>query len=303
MISSEPYICKICGRQSFETELVCDKDDFCICKIGHGCKKESVEEKIFREIYKSVVESKQECFPRGLKIKEIENFSYVFPPFVRFVNFEERKLKLDYIKKEFLWYLKGNKFDTSIVEHAKMWKDFINEDGTINSNYGQYLFGELNQFQYAIDCLIKDKDSRRAIIMILQPYHLLNPSMKEIPCTYGIGFRIRDEKLNMSVKMRSQDAWFGFGSDIPCFSFIHEMAYCLLKEKYVNLQYGNYHHSVDSFHVYEKHFDKAKKISCDSKFDFIECPEISSAEEVRFMLKCNFKEIHEDFKFVKWLTT
>jgi thymidylate synthase len=310
MISTDPYVCKLCGRQSTETKLSCDNDDFCMCMQGYGCQKEFGEENIFRNIYKSVIESKQECFPRGLRIKEIENFSCVFPPFVRFVNFEDRNLKINYIKKEFLWYLKGDKFDISIVEHAKMWKEFINEDGSINSNYGQYLFGDFNQFYYVLDCLLKDKDSRRAIVMILQPYHLLDPTMKEVPCTYGIGFRIRNNELNMSVKMRSQDSWFGFGSDIPCFSFIHEMLYMLLKDKYVGLKIGSYYHSVDSFHVYEQHFDLVKKISQkNSKFSFVDCPRISSSVEVRFLTSRYFLfsegkvEIPKQYKFAQWLVS
>lgn len=310
MNSTYPYVCKICGRQSNETRLTCDNDDFCICAPGFGCQFEVGEENIFRNVYKNLLLNGKECFPRGLKTKEIENFSCVFPPFVRFVNFEDRKLKLNYIKKEFLWYLKGDKFDTSIVKYAKMWKDFINYDGSINSNYGQYLFGKLNQFYYAIDCLTKDKDSRRAIIVILQPYHLLDERMKEVPCTYAIGFRIRNNELNMSVKMRSQDAWLGFGSDIPCFSFIHEMAYVILKEKYNDLKYGNYYHSVDSFHVYEQHFEFVENICKDnSKFAIVECPKIGSIAEVRFLLSNYFSfidnvlDIPERYDFAKWLLT
>jgi thymidylate synthase len=303
-MSTYPFICKICGKQSDETILDCDADDFCICRKGFGCnnQKESEQAIVFRKIYSTLIESGNICYPRGLKIKEIENFSFILPPFTRFVNFEDRKLKLSYIKREFIWYLKGDKFDTSIAKYAKMWKDFINEDGSINSNYGQYIFGNLNQFNYVFDCLLKDKDSRRAIIIILQPYHILNLKMKEVPCTYNLSFRIRKNKLNMSVKMRSQDAWFGFGSDIPCFSFIHEMLFVLLKEKYVNLQLGNYHHFVDSFHVYSQHFDLIEKISNDSIFHNIECPKINSADEVRFLLKCNFKNIPNNFEFTKWLT-
>jgi len=302
MISTYPFICKICGRESNETILDCDKDDFCICMNGHGCEIERRNANIFKEIYKRLIENGKDCFPRGLRTKEIENFSYIFPPYVRFANFEDRKLKLNYIKKEFLWYLKGDKFDVSITQYAKVWKDFINIDGSINSNYGQYIFGENNQFDKVVDCLSKDKDSRRAVIMILQPYHLLNLDMKEVPCTYCLSFRIRNNKLNMSVKMRSQDAWFGFGSDIPCFSFIHEMIYVVLKNKYNDLEYGDYFHSVDSFHVYEKHFDMIKKISAGvSNYSFVSCPQISSLNEVVFLRKGDFSNIPFSFKFSEWL--
>ncbi len=300
MIGTDPFICKICGRQSFETQLICDSEDFCICKDGYGCKKEIVHHNIFKKIYKELCINGKECFPRGLRTKEIENFYCIFPPYVRFPNFEKRNLKLDYIKREFLWYLKGNKFDTSIQQHAKMWTNFINDDGSINSNYGQYIFGKLNQFDNIIKTLINDKDSRRATIVILQPYHLLN-TWKEIPCTETISFKIRDNKLNMTVKMRSQDAFLGFGSDIPIFSFIHEMVFNVLKDTYKDLEYGNYSHFVESFHVYEKHFDLIYEFSTKDKFYLIDCPKIFSANEVKFILTQNFSNIPNEFKFSKWL--
>ncbi|CEF28994.1 Thymidylate synthase (fragment) [Xenorhabdus nematophila str. Websteri] len=52
----------------------------------------------------------------------------------------------------------------------------IDENGNINSNYGYYVFYEpielyLNQYNWVISVLKKNKDSRRAIININQSYH------------------------------------------------------------------------------------------------------------------------------------
>lgn len=261
-------------------------------------------EKFFRSLYFRILNEGKIVFPRNKKCIEIENAVILFPPYVRFVNFECRHLKLSYIKKEFLWYLKGDKYDTSICEYASMWKNFINNDGSINSNYGQYIFGNMNQFDNVINELINDRDSRRASIIILQPYHLLNKDMKEVPCTYSINFRIREDKLNMSVKMRSQDAILGGGSDWPIFSFIHEMALNALKLKYNNLKLGDYCHFVDSLHIYEKHFEMAKGISTNSKYEEVDCPKISSYKEVEILRnihKINKENIDSEFKFANWI--
>lgn len=256
--------------------------------------------------YEELVARGKHVKPRGLEVIEIENYAFSLPPYVRFANFADRKLNLDYIKTEFLWYLKGDKFDTSITEYAKMWSDLINEDGTINSNYGQYIFGEQQQFLRALSELKKDKDSRRATIMILSHSHL-DSKTNDYPCTYAINFRIRNNALNMSVRMRSQDAIYGFGNDIPCFSFIHEMMTCALQDTYDELECGEYHHCADSFHVYERHFDMLNKIAGNgiekSKYDYVECPRISGAAEVAFLLKHDFTVIPDEFHFSKWLTT
>jgi thymidylate synthase len=268
----------------------------------------------FRRIYTMLRDGGVEHSPRGLKTLELENFTNVFEPYERFVNFKCRKFNLDYVKKEFLWYLRGNRYDLSICKYAKIWNDCIDGDGGINSNYGQYIFNKHNcQFNVILEELIKDKDSRRAVITILQPYHMLAMCKKDIPCTKSISFRIRDNKLNMTVNMRSQDAIYGFASDIPIFSFIWEMVYVKLKAVYEDLSLGCYWHSVDSFHVYEKHFKMLEELCKGYNYVEIECPKIFSADEVDFLMCRNdTKESinfyfdgldDDDYKFNKWLWT
>jgi len=263
----------------------------------------------FYDIYRNVLAGKI-SYPRGLKIFEIQNFYQMFKPYWRFTNFKNRNLNLDYIKREFMWYLNGDKFDLSICNYAKMWNKFIREDGIIYSNYGQYIFGELNQFIKAYETLAEDKDSRRACIIILQPYHIIDINSKEIPCTYSISFLIRENKLDMIVRMRSQDSWYGFASDIPCFSFIHEMMYIMLKDSYSDLHYGNYHHYVDSFHIYESQVIRATDIVIDGieTYQKVYCPKISSKDEVLFLMSREFQDIEYDrilveYKFSKWLVS
>jgi thymidylate synthase len=240
--------------------------------------------------------------PRGELIIELENYSYELNPYVRFQNFESRKLNIDYIKKEFLWYLEGNRFDLTICDHAKIWSGIINTDGSINSNYGQYLFNDINQFDNVINTLKLDKDSRRASMTILDSKHLKS-NTKDVPCTYALNFRIRNNLLNMTVHMRSQDAIYGMGNDAPAFSFIHEMMLNALKEYYPELQYGNYHHFVDSFHVYERHFKMLDKLRNGDSYDIIKCPKISGPDEVKFLKNQSYKTMEplSKFEFTKWL--
>ena len=215
----------------------------------------------------------KEVKPRGQLCKEIINYSYQLPPYVRFMCFDVRKLNPDYIKQEFLWYVRANKRDVSIRHVAKMWDGLINyPDGTINSNYGPYIFGpdgfERSGFfapaggsniQRVARELIKDPDSRRASICILNNTHL-NSKTNDYPCTAYLNFLIRDNQLHMFVRMRSQDAIYGMGNDAPCFSFTHEILFTLLQKHYPDLEMGWYHHSADSFHIYEKHYEMLESI-------------------------------------------
>jgi thymidylate synthase len=247
------------------------------------------EEQTFRKIYSDLLTHGKETSPRGKLVKEIENYSYVLPPRVRFINFAARKLNLPYIKKEFLWYLRANKYDLEILEHASMWKGLVNGK-RINSNYGQYIFNAsftgCSQFENVLNILGSDKDSRRASMTILNSSHLLDTESKDVPCTYALNFRIRENKLKMTVHMRSQDSVFGMGNDAPCFSLIHEMVYVAVRDAYYPyLEMGEYHHFADSFHLYERHFKMAEEIVNGSEFTPIIAPEIKNFEEVKFLIK------------------
>lgn len=258
-------------------------------------------EQAFRKIYADVGAGNL-VSPRGQKVIEVEDYSYVLPPYARFANFEARKLKLGYVKKELLWYLNADPFDSSIVDAASIWQELPNQDGTINSHYGAHVFGystEWNhpsvsigqplstksQFGYVVQTLLDDKDSRRASAVILNRSHLLNPKTKDFPCTYALNFRIRNDELKLSVHMRSQDAVFGMGNDAPAFSVIQEMVFVMLRDMgYPSLKLGSYHHIADSFHYYERHFEMVKAINAGNPFTNIEIPRIKDSSEALHLL-------------------
>lgn len=248
----------------------------------------------FEQIFHDVATKGKICSPRGQKVLELENYTYELPPYVRFQNFESRKLKLNYIKEEFLWYLNADPKDQSITEHASLWKSLVNLDNTINSNYGQYVFATAedgygfgitaSQLDKAVFALANDKDTRRASVMILNAKHLFMQT-NDVPCTYSLNFRIRENKLNMSVHMRSQDGVFGMGNDAPTFSFIQEIVFTILLAKYENLEMGSYHHIADSFHVYERHFELLEKIGFGKDaYIPVDVPRIKDADEVAFLV-------------------
>lgn len=256
----------------------------------------------FHDIYIRLWSCGKQCSPRGMKVVEVENFMYNLPPYVRFTNFSSRNMNLSYLKREFLWYLRGDQFDLSICDHAQIWKNIVTPQGLINSNYGHYIFN-LGGFDWVVEELSQDKDSRRASITILNRSHLV-PGNKDVPCTYSLNFRIRDNELNMTVHMRSQDAIFGMTNDAACFSLIHEMMYVTMRETYPELQYGIYTHVVDSFHVYERHFGMMEKLAKGDDYVSVNCPKISSKAEVDFLKsgKAGLEPAPAEFAFTHWLT-
>ena len=211
----------------------------------------------FLQMYKDVA-SGEMTYPRGTRCRE--RTDYMLPIDMRFsplTSFNARNLNLKYAKEEFKWYMRADKFDRSIEEHATMWQKIRQPDGSYFSNYGQYIWP--NQFWFVINELIADEWSRRATIVLLREEHLFHHNT-DIVCTYSINFRIRDGALDMSVNMRSNDVIFGATNDIFCFSMLYRMVFAYLQRKYEDLMKGVYVHKVDSLHVYERHFDMIKNI-------------------------------------------
>lgn len=237
--------------------------------------------------------------PRGQKTLEIENYMFEGDPYNRFANFAERKLSLNYIKKEFLWYLSGDRDNTDIVNASKFWDKIKNSHSPLwNSNYGYYIFKE-QQLQYCFDQLREDKDSRQAVIIINRPDVMMSESKDKI-CTYSISFRIRNNKLNMSVNMRSNDFILGTQIDYFQFAAVQEILLHLLRARYDDLEMGTYSHKADSFHIYERHFQLMEDILGNNGANYteIEYPKITSTYEAYELLNNN---IDRHYQFSNWI--
>ena len=160
-----------------------------------------------------------------------------------------RKWSKDYAEYEWRWYLSGNKSAKEIAKKASIWKKCMDFNGDVNSNYGWH-WKKNNQIQYVIDELTNNPESRRASISIYNAKDRYNFE-NDTPCTYAVNFMILDNKLNMSVLMRSNDLWFGFCNDQYCFSKLQEMI-----SKELSLNIGTYYHFANNLHLYNNFLNK-----------------------------------------------
>ena len=174
---------------------------------------------------------------------------YINNPLDNLINSNFRNWKNSYAEIEWLWYLSKNRSVSELKKHAKIWDTMHNGDDIVNSNYG-YQWNRNNQVDFVINELIKNKNSRRAVLTIYDGKEH-NLHSYDTPCTLNIVFNILDNKLNMSVLMRSNDLWFGFCNDQYCFSKLQEII-----AKKLNLKIGWYYHFSNNLHLYERHFNK-----------------------------------------------
>lgn len=180
-------------------------------------------------------------------------------------NFADRKLNAVYAVEEFLWYIRGDRYDQTIEHHATMWKKLRQSDESYFSNYGHYIFAKMtpdgiSPFRFAYEQLTRNSGSRRAAIPLLETKHCFDANT-DMVCTYAIQFFIRNGYLNMIVFMRSNDAIWGLTNDAFCFSMLHRLMFVALKQtRYPELRLGAYTHIAGTLHVYERHYEMAQKI-------------------------------------------
>lgn len=198
-----------------------------------------------------------ESSPRGLSVKELELETLQISPNFPIPDFEARPFNWKYFMGELAWYLKQDRKIDYINNFSSFWKNIVDEQGNINSNYGNLLFGE--QLQWALDALEKDKNTRQAISFVSRP-SVQYSGNKDFVCTIYLNFWIRDNKLNMKVQMRSNDIFYGLSYDAPFFAFVQQTMFKWLRDKYKDLLLGTYYHCADNIHYYERHFEIAESI-------------------------------------------
>ena len=193
---------------------------------------------------------------RGTKQKEVLFFNCVITdPSALSIEVPARKFKPDYAIAEWCWYLSRS---PKVKNMANIWLQIQDDNGECESNYGCYLFR--GQWQWVQEELLNDKDSRRATIVINQPYHK-GKNKKDYPCTQYLHFFIRNNKLHLGVNMRSNDAIFGFCNDVFTFCMFQQLMLNDLNSKLEHkIELGDYHHNAGSFHIYEHHYPMMKKI-------------------------------------------
>ena len=203
------------------------------------------------------------CAPRGFKIKEKLGVRFkIKNPRDRLPYVPARKFSSTYLVGELLWYLAANNSTDWISYYSSFWKKISDDGKTANSAYGTRIFrpheriagGTLNQWDFVLEELKRDPDSRRAVIHIRSPWDSVKAKL-DVPCTLTLQFFLRHNDLHMVVNMRSSDLILGIAYDIPAFTMFQEL---LARE--LGARMGSYIHVSNSLHIYERHFEMVEEM-------------------------------------------
>ena len=172
---------------------------------------------------------------------------YIMNPQKNHITNKERKWSLKYAEAEWQWYLSGDPSISKLGElYGKIppiWEKMADSIGNVRSNYG-WQWKRNAQIDYVTAKLKTNPKTRHAAISIFDGKEF-DTYRNDTPCTYAVQFTIINDKLCMSVYMRSNDIWYGFCNDQYQFSSLQKMVADRL-----NLEIGWYYHHAHNMHLY-----------------------------------------------------
>lgn len=171
-----------------------------------------------------------------------------------------RKTPIKMFVAEQIWFLSGaRKPEDFLRDYTKIWDDFTNPGDVVTVAYGyrwRKHFGR-DQIGLLIDLLKAEPSSRQAVVVTWDPSQdgLSLTKKKNIPCPYTFTVNIVGGRLHLHNIVRSNDIMLGLSTDVPGFALLQ----CILAQK-LGVRPGIYSHSISNAHIYDNHYEGAKKI-------------------------------------------
>ena len=218
---------------------------------------------VYKKLLKDLLNKGDYTSPNNSATLELENVQFQIEntKSCLFKN-KIRSSKKKYIERELRWYISGDTSIDYISQHTKLWENICDDNNQVYSNYGHILFNQQNNHKisewfWAVSQLSKDKETRKSIIRFSKPRHS-DPRTKDFVCAMYGYFSIRNNKLNFSVSMRSNDVILGLPNDIAFFSILHQNMFNIIKEHHRDIELGTYTHKIDSLHVYRENISEVE---------------------------------------------
>lgn len=200
-----------------------------------------------------VLANGEEVAPRGIKTREIEDAVIHIDDVFHTLPLKVARGTVPGIGAvEACQLLSGTSFPKTVIAVGPQFKNYTEDSGIFHGAYGLRTNG---QYDAVIDKLKNDSDSRQAVVTIWNPEYDNQPSKRDYPCTVLHQFRIRNNKLNMSVYMRSNDVWLGAAYDFFQFTQVQ-----IALASVLGIEPGKYAHHVGSLHIYEQHYEAADRL-------------------------------------------
>jgi thymidylate synthase len=163
-----------------------------------------------------------------------------------------RVLNLKILALEALQLIGATSTPELLIQVQPRFKDFQDDDGTFWGAYGTRVRSQLH---YVFELLDQDRDSRQAVITLWDPRKDSGMRHPDHPCTVALEFSVNDHALDMTVFMRSNDAYLGLAYDIGVFAQVQA---CMADA--LRIPEGVYVHHAASLHLYERDAEAIERL-------------------------------------------
>lgn len=219
----------------------------------------------FDHIYKSAIarifSEGEDVFSHrtGISTKAIPGLTYELEPAKGFPLLTLRKIPIKLFCSEVVWMITGEKKLDFIRQFTKIWDDFAEEDGTMETAYGyrwRNHFGR-DQLLDLVQHLRDEPTSRQGVVLMWDPASdgLTAPKKKNVPCPFCWTANIIGDKLNLHLIIRSNDMMLGNPHDVAGFALFQMM---LVQE--LGVEAGKLTVSISHAHIYENHYPQVEEL-------------------------------------------
>jgi len=159
---------------------------------------------------------------------------------------------------ETLWVLAGRNDLAFLGQYLPRAVEFSDDGHTWRAAYGPRIRAwdhRVDQLREVRDRLTEDPNTKRAVLSIFDPGSDYGDT-KDVPCNNWLQFLHRDGELHLNVTVRANDAIWGFsGINFFEWSVLHEIL-----ANSTGHRVGRLTWFVGTLHVYERHYDTARRI-------------------------------------------
>ena len=170
-----------------------------------------------------------------------------------------KKLHLKSVIIELLWMLKGDTNIQYLNENGvTIWDEWADQNGNLGPVYGSQWRSwrgadgkTIDQITAVLEGIKDDPYSRRHIVSAWNPAEI--DAMTLPPCHVLFQFNVANNKLSCHLYQRSADVFLGVPFNIASYSLL-----TMMMAQVLNLELGDFVHSLGDAHLYLNHLDQAK---------------------------------------------
>ncbi len=221
----------------------------------------------YRNISFATVESFDEVLRQGTPVrvrgedtKELRNrVTILRRPTERCLFIPGRGNDIFHQVAETLWVLAGRNDLPWLTRYLPKAVRFSTDNGqTWHGAYGPRLraWSGVDQVDEWRRLLLQDSTSRRSAGVIFDPARDYAEGLKDVPCNNWLSWMLRDDRLHLTVGIRSNDALWGF-------SGINAFEWSVLQEMmahWLSSAVGNTTFIATSYHLYADKFEQAERV-------------------------------------------